>query len=110
MKHTDVLMGIKEESFYEEAERRSFENRRILDNLTTKLRAIQSLSQNEGWKFFVEELKVEKLKLLGLLEKAQDPTSLAKIAGSLLAVESFVDWPAYVGAELDAAAKDLTKS
>lgn len=101
MKHTNILL--KNIEHVEEEVR----DPKILNDLHTKLRAIHDLVKTPGWQFFVEELKTERRKILALIERANDPTSLAKLTGTLLSVESFVEWPVYVSQEIEAQAKDL---
>ncbi len=106
MKHTDVLLKIQTKPDNEAQEATKAET---LNGLQSKLRLVQDLSRTDGWKLFVEELVNERRKLFAMMERANDPTSLAKLTGTLLAVESFIDWPGYVSRELEAQAKDLVK-
>ncbi len=108
MKHTDNLLKIRPETPNEDAKQEA-DNKSRLDNLQKKRRLVHELANNPGWALFVEELREERRKLFAILERSTDPTSLAKVAGTLLAVESFIDWPAYVASELDAQAKDIDK-
>ena len=105
MRHTDVLLKVRTELAQDEA---SVEKARrdSADLLQSKLRLVQELGQSAGWAYFVSELKQERTKLFAMLERTTDPTTLAKVAGTLLAVESFTDWPEYMARELSAQVKD----
>lgn len=108
MKHTDVLLKIPSDELKREEVENKVERSKAINLLQTRLRMIHDLNQTEGWKFFVEELRVERFKLLSMLERSNDPTTLAKVTGTLLAVESFIDWPATVSRELEGQAKDMS--
>ncbi len=110
MKHTNVLLKQKGDGFYEEAELASKQKAQSLDDLQKRLRLVTELARSEGWAYFVSELKNEKSIILGLMEKASDPTTLAKLTGSLLVVESFSEWPGFKAQELDAQAKDINRA
>ena len=106
MRHTNVLMmGSDLNEQREEQKRKEV----TLNELTSKLRIVQDLSKSEGWKLFVEELHSEELKVLSLLERSSDSTTLAKLTGSLLVLKSFMDWPNYVAREVTELANDLKK-
>ena len=105
MKHTDVLLGIKPLGVVN-AEKAN-ERRATEQELNAKVIMVQTLVQTNGWKFFVSELAEEEYRLLGMLERTADPTTLAKVTGTLLAVKSFADWPSTVLREVAAAVKEL---
>lgn len=109
MKLNDVHLKIRPPKNKEEEENYKRARQKHMDQLATKLRMVQELGQSEGWKFFLSELNHERIRLLTLVEKAIDPTPLAKFTGSLLAVEGFIRWSNDVAAELEAAAKDMAQ-
>lgn len=78
-----------------------------LNELTTKLRAIHDLARTEGWKLFLEDLDNERIQLLGELTKCSDPTTLAKVTGTLLCVERFKNFIYYMSQELEQAARNM---
>ena len=100
MRHTDVLLGIK-------APKQPQVTRTNKDELKHKFVLANDLRSSEGWLFFVSELQNEEQRLLAMIEKTENPTQLAKLNGTLLAVKSFINWPDYVSKELDAQMKDL---
>jgi hypothetical protein len=106
MKHTNTLLKILDSDGKEE-ERTKDSNIGIL---TSKLRIVHELTQSAGWTLFIEELKYERRKLFAMLERSTDPTTLSKVTGTLLAVESFVDWPATIATELEAQINDMKKN
>lgn len=106
MKHTDVLLGI-EQPVDDSAAKKHRKDR--LDYLTAKLQLVQSLSQHEGWKLFQVDAQAEELRILSLMESCSDPTTLAKLNGSLLTIKSFSDWPGWVAREVEAMARETEK-
>ena len=107
MKHTDVLLKIQDAN--DDVQEQAVDKAKFLNQLQSKMRVVHEFSKSPGWSLFTEELVAERGKLLRLLETVGDATRLAKLTGTLLAVESFIDWPNYVAKELDAQAKDISK-
>lgn len=107
MRHTDVLLKLQSTQPEDlEAKKAKVDQ---LRELQQKSRVVYDLNKSEGWQVFVQELAIEEKKILALIERSNDPTTMAKLAGSLLVIKSFQSWPADVVKELDAAAKDLEK-
>lgn len=79
----------------------------LIDQLTTKLRAIHDLKNTLGWGYFLEDLNNERLDLLQRQLTCNDPTTLAKLVGSQLVIERFTNWVNIITQELEMAAKDL---
>lgn len=104
MRHTDELMGVRTKQAASTVDRSA-----ELVELQKRMRAVQELANTAGWACFVEELRSDEQRVLSLLERSIDPTTLAKLTGSLLVLKSFVDWPNYVARELNAMTKELVK-
>ena len=92
MKHLDALMGKKPPSVTKREYEEMAQEEQHRSALQAKLRLLQELSKSPGWAHFVKELKDHEGQLLSLMERAVDPTSLAKLTGSYLAVRSFSTW------------------
>ncbi len=80
-----------------------------LNDLKRRLVAVHQFEKSEGWAEFKKDLENEEFSLLNLIEKSQDPTSLAKLTGTLLAVKRFANWPTFMSRELEAAAQMQVK-
>lgn len=104
----DVHMKIRPDDTDEKEEAR-VERQLSLVALQRELRAITEMGQTPGWALFQEDLKRERLDLLNRQLHSTDPTTLAKLVGSQLVVERFVNWISIVQQELEASARDLSK-
>lgn len=104
-KHTANLMGISPTSPQDAAaaakEAKSL--RLYQDKLIAEAHLLQELANHPGWKVFVDTMKTEELLTYSMLEKANDPITLAKLTGTLLVVKSFQTWA-------DDRAKDLLEA
>lgn len=109
MRHTDVLLKVRPDSYADDERKRQEQLKLSLNQLQTKLRIINELGKTEGWKVFQADLANEERRLLSMLELADNPTHLAKLTGTLLAVKSFVNYVSDSMIELDAQAKALTE-
>lgn len=72
----------------------------------TKLLALQELVNSSGWALFVQHCEYEHGMALMKMERCADPTTLAKLVGANLALESMPRWPATELAELVEFLKD----
>lgn len=60
-----------------------------------------------GWRLILEKLQHDEMEILVKLELAQDPTSMAKLVGSLLANRGQQVWPGRRMADLQQLIQDL---
>lgn len=92
MRHTDGLLGIKPQHLDDIEKEQKEQYRQAVVSAKLKLEALQSLKHHPGWNIFRQHCQADKAKVMALLEVSQDPTSLAKLTGVLLAVTSFEQW------------------
>lgn len=60
-----------------------------------------------GWHIVKDKLQDDEFSILAKLELSQDPTTLAKLVGSLLACKAQQDWPTRRMADLVTLIQDL---
>lgn len=89
MRHTDILLKHDAPSETARTKKEALALRQELDQMMAQAHALQELSNSAGWALFVDACKSDELTILGLIERAQDPISMAKLAGSLLTAKSF---------------------
>lgn len=109
MRYTDVLLKQKSPSLEAQEEANERDLRQRLDAMSAEAQSLQTLKQHPGWQAFEAALRNEELSLLSLMERASDPTTLAKVAGSLLVIRSFQTWADDRANELLAAIEDAVE-
>lgn len=68
---------------------------------------LDMLLKSRGWAISLDKLKRDEMDLLAKLELSQDPTTLAKLVGSLLANRGQQVWPERRKADLEQVIRDL---
>lgn len=109
MRHTDTLLRHPAPSIAAQEAEDAKAKRVRLDAMAARAYVLQGLAQTEGWALFVEACRNEELAILAILERSADPTTLAKVAGSLLVVRSFQTWAQDSAQELLQAVKDAAE-
>lgn len=104
MRHTTILLR-GEKQPQEEAPTQARKD--MMDAMVRKANAISTLLTCPGWQEFVQACKDDELAILSAIEKNNDSTGLAKLAGSLLTVKSFQTWPQDILTDLDSAMAEL---
>ncbi len=91
MRHMDVFLKHPNVAIPRDVESVE-EAKKLYEAIAARAKAVQHMSQTEGWKLFVAALKHEETTIMGHLEVAKTGEEHAKLVGSLLAVKSFQTW------------------
>lgn len=107
--HIDVAMHAPTERDEAQVAAELREREQEKSQLMVKARLLQELQQHPGWHLFVESMRAERNEYLAMLERSNDPTTLAKTAGMLVVNEAFADFPQREAARCFTRVKDLTE-